>query len=365
MFRMGCGTDDQRAAMARETVTQEVRWAAAAVVDAGMCERRRDAWRAAGCRREGATLRGGRVEDPFAEVWPGACRSHDGLRSTVAGRLMFKWVPPTSGALSAGQSGRSAAGSRPPVPCAPAPGSAAGRRDATFVTEGGDDPSPPAPGPSVLRPARHLALASAIPPRPAEDLEVPRRRASHDNLVRVALPPRHAASADARLAGRIYGADSSRIQPVEAARERRGRAGALRIEDSHRQPCVPGQRRRDQRLSEAARGRVGRAARRPAPRHLRPPPAGPAAITVRVSMLTVCGSCISLLICPVERQPVEVVVQRDVVAGLHDDVPVALAQEEELPARTGADPPARRLTPRRRREVGTAGARPIRGRACS
>ena len=129
-----------------------------------------------------------------------------------------------------------------------------------------------------LRPPRHLTgVRFHLDP---EDPEVP--PVVPAQLVSVALPPRHAAQR-ARLAV-DFGAGTDLGEPTE---HRLDRLAAL----------VPGQRRCDERLAEATCGGVGRAAggQRLA---TRPPTSGTAAITVRVSMLTVCGSCISLLICP-------------------------------------------------------------------
>ena len=158
-----------------------------------------------------------------------------------------------------------------------------------------------------LRPPRHLAgVRFHLDP---EDPEVP--PVVPAQLVCVALPPRHAAQR-ARLAV-DFGAGADLGEPTEHCLDR---LAAL----------VPCQRRRDQRLSEAARGRVGRAAggqRLATGRYQRDRRDHRAGVHV---------DGVRLLHQPLdlpERQPVEVVMQRDVLAGLHDDVPVPLPQEEE------------------------------------
>ena len=159
-----------------------------------------------------------------------------------------------------------------------------------------------------LRPARHLAgVRFHLDP---EDPEVP--PVAPAQLVRVALPPRHTAQR-ARLAV-DFGARADLGQPTE---HRLDRLAAL----------VPGQRRCDERLAEAACGGVGRAA---GGQRLGAPSAHQGdrrnhRAGVHVDGVRLLHQRLDLP----ERQPVEVVVQRDVVAGLHDDVPVPLAQEEE------------------------------------
>ena len=174
-----------------------------------------------------------------------------------------------------------------------------------FVTKAA---MPPSTGWTIgLRPARHLAgVGLDLDPEDAEISPV-----APAQLVRVTLPSRYAVQR-AGLAVDL-GACADFGEPTE---HRLDRLATL----------VPGQRRRNEGLAEAACGGMGWAAGRQrltAARHQgdgRDHRAG-----IHVDGVRLLHQRLDLA----ERQPVEVLVKRHVLASLHDDVPVPLAQKEQ------------------------------------